>query len=1087
MLQVALRYLARVLQIEKSVQQRKVTLAATYLNISSVLANMNKYKESVGFSTKSNSMFMEMKEECLSGMRDAEPAELTGLVSSFFNLATSNECLGNLRRALKFANQGYHFALIDLGPSHPLANQLKSYLDRLSIKVEKSLHHMLRRDPNTSHSDIADRSGVPRTRLLNPPVRNQHSLLPSVRSKTIDGHSIGGRPVQIYADERDEVSIIHDSYNKRSIPASNLNQKPQPEKPHIYLATTPQPVIVDLQDGRKKSGKLQNRSDLSQLISDLQATRSRDMGYPRMLGAVTSDKIENLVPEEQPNKPNTKSTTSRHNFSKTNAYTHLPDPTFRAEAKPRASSVDPSSNRMPSLPLAAVVNHPIQSSSVTPGMTDIPKRPPLLPPRGQPVNTQTQETPKKQMGGGHSSSVPEGRSPPPLQLTTHQLPSIGLYYGPSTVNKGKTVPGTKLLLPPQIGTSAANSSSIKTDLEEIAMLAGDSELREPSASGRSAKVPSDAQTSALKDKGNSSKQFIEKSGWGEMSDGKLAEPQIGVQKGATSPTGRKEFAKGVVPLSHRSGQSSSKLLRQSVDTKDASVGTEPEMQEQPPIQQGAQKSPSTSKLVNQGKVTIQLAKEVEQNLETQAKKSSPRTEGTESQSKPQKTPIQDKTASKKEKETELARDLETMESGLQFGQISDSKIVVEPVVAFEDPDEVLLQQKKLMTVGSVQVLRVQDDGTWSMTSTHSEGFPKVNSRSRTKPVTIKYQLSKREFLEDGNKCVSPVPELPKLNLKIPPAVNVERLPQSPSGTGVELGDSQDKSEVENRTNLNSAEDPVSFRNDSVYMANSNLAKGSPRAHVTKSQERSKSKSSPKIDLPSSVANPDPLRNLTVNNRSDTTLRTWDDPDLAAITDKSSLRLSHDVETFKESRNESHIDPKLVGIPQHKLESLNVQPVKKLDPVIPPTPVATQAQDSRESTQAAGVTPKQYQHTDNKINKLQEKYQPNMLGIAEENNSLLADSKLLLTSPSQPSLPPLSSERIVVARQGSEDRMSSMNLDKQTSGGFPSDKGDPSMSMTDRTEPDKIPGRDGLGSYGFGNSRVGTILPLEQELEDVDNY
>ena len=58
----ALRYLARVLQIEKHVFNEPVSLAATYLNIGAILSEMKKHFEALKFLRKANELFLAEKE-----------------------------------------------------------------------------------------------------------------------------------------------------------------------------------------------------------------------------------------------------------------------------------------------------------------------------------------------------------------------------------------------------------------------------------------------------------------------------------------------------------------------------------------------------------------------------------------------------------------------------------------------------------------------------------------------------------------------------------------------------------------------------------------------------------------------------------------------------------------------------------------------------------------------------------------------------------------------------------------------------------------------------------------------------------------
>lgn len=135
--QVALRYLSKVLEIEKHALDQKITLASTYLNISSILTNLNKHKESYKYCSIANRMYLEIKEATVDNQQ-SEPGERTGLVSSYLNMATNCEQMGKFKMSLNHANEGYHFGMVELGTRHPLTLNIKVFLDKLSLKLENS-------------------------------------------------------------------------------------------------------------------------------------------------------------------------------------------------------------------------------------------------------------------------------------------------------------------------------------------------------------------------------------------------------------------------------------------------------------------------------------------------------------------------------------------------------------------------------------------------------------------------------------------------------------------------------------------------------------------------------------------------------------------------------------------------------------------------------------------------------------------------------------------------------------------------------------------------------------------------------------
>lgn len=69
--QISLRYLARVLQIEKYALDDNRALASTYLNVSAILSNLKKHKDALKFARRANEMYMREKERLLNEGGDA--------------------------------------------------------------------------------------------------------------------------------------------------------------------------------------------------------------------------------------------------------------------------------------------------------------------------------------------------------------------------------------------------------------------------------------------------------------------------------------------------------------------------------------------------------------------------------------------------------------------------------------------------------------------------------------------------------------------------------------------------------------------------------------------------------------------------------------------------------------------------------------------------------------------------------------------------------------------------------------------------------------------------------------------------------
>lgn len=135
------------------------------MNISAILSNMGRYPESYKLAKKANSMFLQLKEDHMGQLSmhgsdgeqtdDLEQSVKVNFIISYFNMAIAAECTGNKKLALEHASQGYHFALVDVGPEHPLAGSLKQYLDKLAEEVAQG--QMLRPAPKTRKEEPSGR------------------------------------------------------------------------------------------------------------------------------------------------------------------------------------------------------------------------------------------------------------------------------------------------------------------------------------------------------------------------------------------------------------------------------------------------------------------------------------------------------------------------------------------------------------------------------------------------------------------------------------------------------------------------------------------------------------------------------------------------------------------------------------------------------------------------------------------------------------------------------------------------------------------------------------------------------------------
>ena len=216
---------------------------------------MSKYLEALNFSKKANRIYMLMKEESLAG-RPPEPLEQVGLAQSYLNMATNSEYSGGFQEALQYSNQGFHFALLDLGPKHRLTQTLKQFLDRISAKaaiskrvfLKKSVKEASTRNAETSFIKAMDRSDL------------------NERSRTAD------KSIVRYAPNKNEVTIMDDINSPR------LNHK---SKSMFRNEKRLEPILVDLSEASTRSSRPKHhrfkKSHVNSLIDDLSHThRSQD-------------------------------------------------------------------------------------------------------------------------------------------------------------------------------------------------------------------------------------------------------------------------------------------------------------------------------------------------------------------------------------------------------------------------------------------------------------------------------------------------------------------------------------------------------------------------------------------------------------------------------------------------------------------------------------------------------------------------------------------------------------------------------------------------------------------------------------------
>lgn len=213
-MQVALKYLSRVLQIDTRLPSSDYSLASTYTNICAILSNMNKHKEAYKVAKRANNLFTKIREN-MGENTDGDKNNLSvNYVLSFLNLAICSESVGHRQEAIEVANQGRQFASLDLGDTHQLSMKLDTLITSLNHKstVSSTRHGytvnrmMMRPSTNTStNHSMADGSTV----LSLPRIS---STLPN-RSISLD--DTGQYKLKILNARRDEISIIDDSVQCR--------------------------------------------------------------------------------------------------------------------------------------------------------------------------------------------------------------------------------------------------------------------------------------------------------------------------------------------------------------------------------------------------------------------------------------------------------------------------------------------------------------------------------------------------------------------------------------------------------------------------------------------------------------------------------------------------------------------------------------------------------------------------------------------------------------------------------------------------------------------------------------------------------
>ena len=205
--QIALRYLTRVLQIEKTTACDEKQTASTYLNISAILSCMGKHADALKFAKKANLMYLKAKEKQLEDEAGSQDVSFhTNFIISFFNIATELLNLGRRREAKDIYRQGWEFSKIELGEDHQLTQKLRE------ISEERSSSSDGPRRPGPKQSD---------------PKGQSVDIKEARRSKCTEFRL--GRTQSIHIDSaKQEVSIARP-------PVSSYSQRPKNPGAAVYL------------------------------------------------------------------------------------------------------------------------------------------------------------------------------------------------------------------------------------------------------------------------------------------------------------------------------------------------------------------------------------------------------------------------------------------------------------------------------------------------------------------------------------------------------------------------------------------------------------------------------------------------------------------------------------------------------------------------------------------------------------------------------------------------------------------------------------------------------------------------------------
>lgn len=202
----ALRYFVQVLSIEKFYLKETYSMASTYLNVSTVLAELKKPEEALKFARRSMVLFTEralQEEEALesgsvnqSKSKDEQIA-LKSLLSATINVATMCYKTERFAEAISIANSGIEKTRKYIGPNHYLEFRLDEVRDLAQKKLQFQLSNP-RRLPSSKNKIVSARGpGLPSKSFLN----SYSQLGSSRRDKNTSEYDQYMRPQSAYCWE----------------------------------------------------------------------------------------------------------------------------------------------------------------------------------------------------------------------------------------------------------------------------------------------------------------------------------------------------------------------------------------------------------------------------------------------------------------------------------------------------------------------------------------------------------------------------------------------------------------------------------------------------------------------------------------------------------------------------------------------------------------------------------------------------------------------------------------------------------------------------------------------------------------------